>query len=76
MKKKNSINSLNRKIVFLMLISFFLMSNFGFIPILIAHGQSYTNISVTIAHDMINNNTGYPDLFILDVRDVGEFNVN
>ena len=35
-----------------------------------------TDISVNVANDMINNNTGYPDLLILDVRDVGEYNVN
>ena len=27
-----------------------------------------TDISVHVANDMINNNTGYPDLFILDVQ--------
>lgn len=35
-----------------------------------------TDISVHIANDMINNNTGYPDLFVLDVRTIGEFNTN
>lgn len=33
-----------------------------------------TDISVHLANDMINNNTGYPDLLVLDVRSVGEFN--
>ncbi|GAG80319.1 unnamed protein product, partial [marine sediment metagenome] len=32
-----------------------------------------TDISVHVANDMINNNTGYPNLLVLDVRTLGEF---
>ena len=35
-----------------------------------------TDISVHVANDMINNNTGYPDLIVLDVRTQGEYNTN
>jgi len=35
-----------------------------------------TDISVNVANDMINNNTAYPDLLVLDVRTVEEFNTN
>lgn len=33
-----------------------------------------TDISVHVANNMINNNTGYPDLLVLDVRTIEEFN--
>ena len=35
-----------------------------------------TDISVHVANDMINNNTGYPDLLILDVRGQSEYDIN
>lgn len=35
-----------------------------------------TDISVHVANDMINNNTGYPDLLILDVREQWEYDIN
>ncbi|MFW9805424.1 MAG: rhodanese-like domain-containing protein [Candidatus Thorarchaeota archaeon] len=35
-----------------------------------------TDISVHAANDMINNNTAYPDLLILDVRDQWEYDIN
>lgn len=38
--------------------------------------QSYNDISVHDAYNMINNNTLYPNLIILDVRDQSEYNVN
>jgi rhodanese-related sulfurtransferase len=49
---------------------------FNLIPLGRAADPVRTDISVNFANDMINNNTAYPDLLILDVRDVGEFNVN
>jgi rhodanese-related sulfurtransferase len=35
-----------------------------------------TDISVHVANDMIHNNTGYPDLLILDVREQWEYDIN
>jgi rhodanese-related sulfurtransferase len=35
-----------------------------------------TDISVHVANDMINNNTGYPDLLVLDVREQSEYDIN
>jgi len=35
--------------------------------------QTYSNISVTTAYNMINDNATYPDLIILDVRTGGEY---
>lgn len=44
--------------------------------IFIVKAQTYTNISVQQAHDMIINNTLYPDLIVLDVRSQSEFDTN
>jgi rhodanese-related sulfurtransferase len=58
---------------------FFIFSIFTliiiFIPnsILIVRAQSYNDISVVTAHDMINNNTQFPNLVILDVREQIEY---
>lgn len=38
--------------------------------------QTVTDISVQTAYDMINNNTQYPNLIILDVRDQWEYDEN
>ncbi len=35
-----------------------------------------TDISVHVANDMINNNTGYPDLLVLDVREQWEYDIS
>jgi rhodanese-related sulfurtransferase len=35
---------------------------------------SFTNIAPAIASEMINNNTTYPNLFVLDVRSQSEYN--
>ncbi|MFX0145628.1 MAG: rhodanese-like domain-containing protein, partial [Candidatus Hodarchaeota archaeon] len=56
-------------------ITFFLVI-FILMHIPLVKAQSYINISVEIAHDMINNNTQYPDLVILDVREQWEYDEN
>lgn len=35
-----------------------------------------TDITVHVANDMINNNTGYPDLLVLDVREQWEYDIS
>ncbi|MHA2116977.1 MAG: rhodanese-like domain-containing protein, partial [Candidatus Thorarchaeota archaeon] len=35
-----------------------------------------TDISVHVANDMINNNTDYPDLLVLDVRNQWEYDIS
>ena len=35
-----------------------------------------TDISVHVANEMINNNTGYPDLLIIDVREQWEYDIS
>ena len=55
----------------LFLFQFYLLSLFGSV-----NAQVRTDISVHVAHDMINDNITYPDLLVLDVRTVQEFNTN
>ena len=40
----------------------------------IVKAQTYTDVSVQQAYEMITNSTMYPDLIILDVRSQSEFN--
>ena len=54
------------------LIFFFLAT----VPVITVRAASYTNISVHTAHDMINNNTQYPNLIILDVREKSEYDLS
>ena len=60
-----------KKLVFL-LIAICSFSVFGQISIVPVRGM-VENISVGVAHSMINNSTLYPDLVILDVRTQGEY---
>ncbi|MFW9950039.1 MAG: rhodanese-like domain-containing protein [Candidatus Thorarchaeota archaeon] len=57
--------------VSLLLIQFIHITSFGE-----ATDPVRSDISVSVANGMINNNTMYPNLLILDVRTVEEFNVN
>ncbi len=61
--------------IFIFVILFFLPLNFQH-SIVTVKAQSYTSISVHEAYAMINNRTLYPNLFLLDVRDQSEYNVN
>lgn len=47
-----------------------------FVAITTVKAQSSTDISVQTAYDMINNNTYYPNLIILDVRDQTGYNAS
>ncbi len=51
----------------------FLVSSFIQIPVISVKAQTYTSIPVSDAYGMINNNTLYPDLLILDVRNQWEY---
>ncbi|MBA7614251.1 Thiosulfate sulfurtransferase GlpE [subsurface metagenome] len=44
--------------------------------ITIVKAQLYNDISVQDAYNMINNNTLYPNLIVLDVRDQSEYDAN
>ena len=63
---------MTRKRLFLILIALCSFSIVGQISIIPVRGM-VENISVSVAHGMINNSTLYPDLVILDVRTQGEY---
>lgn len=65
-----------RKNVIKISLIIFIISSFAQMPIISVKAESYTDISVQTAYDMINNKTLYPDLFILDVRDQYEYEGN
>ncbi|MFX0036605.1 MAG: rhodanese-like domain-containing protein [Candidatus Hermodarchaeota archaeon] len=62
-----------RIFIFIAIILF--LSNFQEQPITV-RAQTYTTISVQETYYMINNNTLYPDLIVLDVREQWEYNNN
>ena len=72
--KKNS--KPGRNIHYLLFISLFLLQFYLLSSIGSVNAQVRTDISVHVAHDMINNNAAYPDLLVLDVRTIEEYNTN
>ena len=73
MKSKINLKLFKHKKLLIFSAVILLVSSFIQIPMILVKAQSYTSISVTDAHDMINNSTLYPDLLILDVRTQGEY---
>ena len=67
-------NRLSRNSLYLIVISLFLLQFSNFTLPSVAADPVRTDISVMRANDMINNNTGYPNLLILDVRTLEEYN--
>jgi len=66
----------SRSTLYLIVISLLLIQFYNFASPGIAADPVRTDITVQVANDMINNNTAYPDLLVLDVRTSGEFNTN
>ena len=64
-----------KKVVLLFLITI-LLPAFILMPVARVKAQTYTDISVQTAYDMINNNTQYPNLIMLDVREQSEYDEN
>jgi len=58
------------------MISLLLIQFYNFASSGIAADPVRTDVSVHVANDMINNNTAYPDLLVLDVRTTEEFSTN
>ena len=69
-------NRLGRNSLYLILISLFILQFNIFASPGAAADPVRTDISVHVANDMINNNTAYPNLLVLDVRTVEEYNTN
>ena len=73
MKSKINQKLSNSKKLVIISVVLFIVSIFIQIPVISVKAQTYTSIPVSDAYDMINNNTLYPDLLILDVRTQGEY---
>ncbi len=69
-------NKRSRSTLYLIVFLLFLIQFYNFTSSGIAADPVRTDISVQVANDMINNNTAYPDLLVLDVRTIEEFNTN
>jgi len=67
-------NRQGRSTIYLIMISLLLIQFYNFTSSGIAADPVRTDISVQVANDMINNNTEYPNLLILDVRTAEEYN--
>ena len=73
MNLKTGLNSKIHKYTVLILILLLFFLSFNYVSIVNVKAQSYTDIDVSTAREMINNNTQYPDLIVLDVRDQWEY---
>lgn len=76
LKIKFKKNRWSRNTLYLMMISLLLFQFYNLASPGIAADPVRTDISVHVAYDMINNNTAYPDLLVLDVRRAEEFKTN
>ena len=74
LKIKLKKNKQSRNTLYLIVISLFFIQLCNFASLGIAADPVRTDISVSVANDMINNNTGYPNLLVLDVRTIEEYN--
>jgi len=76
LKIKLKKNRQNRSTLYLIIVSLFLIQFYNFASLGIAADPVRTDISVSVANDMINDNATYPNLLVLDVRTVEEFSEN
>lgn len=60
----------------LLFLSTILLSIFSLFSVITVRAAVYTDIDVHTANGMINNNTLYPDLIILDVREKYEYDIH
>jgi len=67
-------NRLGRSSLYLIMISLLILQFSNFSLPSLAVDPIRTDISVQVANNMINNNTGYPNLLVLDVRTPEEYN--
>jgi len=74
LKIKLKKNRQNRSTLYLIMVSLLLIQFCNFASLGIAADPVRTDISVSVANDMINNNATYPDLLVLDVRTADEYN--
>lgn len=73
-KMKCKKNRLSRNSLYLIVISLFILQFNNLASPGVAADPVRTDISVQVANNMINNNSGYPNLLVLDVRTIEEYN--
>lgn len=76
MRKIKSMKNNNSITLYFIVVILFLIQFYNFTSFTVVADPTRTDISVNVAKNMIDNNTGYPDLLVLDVRTVEEFNTN
>jgi rhodanese-related sulfurtransferase len=76
LRTKIKIIWVKRSTLWLITLSLLLFQNYYYVTFGAAADPVRTDISVHVANEMINNNTGYPDLLVLDVRTIEEYNTN
>jgi rhodanese-related sulfurtransferase len=65
-----------KKLMYLILLVVSVLQIFTLLPIIRVRAATYTSVTVQSAYGMVNNNTIYPDLVILDVREQFEYDVS
>ena len=81
MKSISILNQFKHKSVVFLIITSLLISSFSLIPLVVGDEQTqtqeenYYNITIDTAYYMMKQQEKYPDLVILDVRDLFEYNL-
>lgn len=73
MKLKTNLKFISRKTIALLIIVAFLLPSFSLIIMVAAEEQTFQNITVDTAYNMIKKENKYPNLIILDVRTPCEY---
>ncbi len=73
MKLKTNLKFISRKTIALLIIVAFLLPSFSLIIMVAAEEQTFQNITVDTAYNMIKKENKYPNLIILDVRTPFEY---
>ncbi|GAG76375.1 unnamed protein product, partial [marine sediment metagenome] len=73
MKLKTNLKFISRKTIALLIIVAFLLPSFSLIIMVAAEEQTFQNITVDTAYQMIKKEKDYPKLVILDVRTPFEY---
>ena len=75
MKLKTNLKFISRKTISLLIIVAFLLPSFSLIIMVAAEEQTFQNITVDTAYQMIKKENKYPNLIILDVRTPYEYDM-
>jgi rhodanese-related sulfurtransferase len=65
-----------KKLMIIIFLTVSVLQFFVLLPAIKVNAATYTNVTVQSAYGMVNNNTSYPDLVILDVREQFEYDAS